>query len=88
MVNFNIENRGYPEFESNKNYFSAVVDGAAYDYDSECYATDLLPETKIANGGTAKGNVPYTLPVLTRNSSFTMNYTGPGNYDIRWIKQK
>jgi len=88
IVNLIIENRGYAEFETNINYFSAVVNGVAQIYDSECYANDLLPETKIASGGVAKGNVPYTLPVLTRNSSFTMQYTGPGHYNISWIRQQ
>ena len=88
IVNLIIENRGYAEFETNINYFSAVVNGVAHNYDPECYANDLLPETKIASGGVAKGNVPYTLPVLTRNSSFTMQYTGPGHYNISWIRQQ
>jgi hypothetical protein len=80
-----IVNHGYDSFEVNKNYFTAVADGVKYNYDSTCYAQDILQDTKIANGETAKGNVTFTLP--NPAFQFTMQYTGPGKYNINWIQQ-
>ncbi len=85
IATFTVENQGYPEFEINKNYFSAVVKGTAYLYDSSCYVSDLLPDTNLVNGGTAAGNVPYQLPHLTLDPDITWQYAGPGNYNIEWI---
>jgi hypothetical protein len=86
IVNLTIENSGYEAFETSKTYFSAVVNGVAYKYDSTCYANDLLPDTKIADGGIAKGNVTFTLPAATLGSDIALQYTGPGTYEISWVK--
>ena len=85
IAQFSVENQGYPEFETNKTYFSAVVKGSSFSYDSSCYANDLLPDTKIAKGGTTQGNVPFNLPNLTMDPDITWQYTGPGKYNIEWV---
>jgi len=41
----------------------------------------------ITNGDSTRGNVTYTLPVLTEGTDITWQYTGPGKYNINWIKQ-
>jgi hypothetical protein len=61
------------------------VKGTAYNYDSSCFASELLPDTKIVNGGTAQGNVPYQLPHLTMDPDISWQYTGPDKYNIVWI---
>ncbi len=85
IAQFSVENQGYPEFEINKTYFSAVVKGGIYNYDSSCYANDLLPDTKIGNGGISQGNVPFNLPDLTMDPDITWQYSGPGKYSIEWV---
>ncbi len=85
IANFSIENRGYDTFATNKNYFSAVVKGTSYSYDSSCYANELLPDTEITNGNAVKGNVPYTLPELTMNPDIIWHYVGPEQYNIKWV---
>ena len=85
IANFSIENQGYDAFDTDKTYFSAIVKGVDYKYDSDCYANNLLPDTEMMNGDKVKGNVPYTLPNLTMGTDITWQYTGPGEYDITWI---
>ena len=85
IVNVTIENQGYDTFAANKNYFSAVVNGVTYNYDSSCSANDLLPDTNIVNGDKATGNITYILPEPTLD--FTMQYNGPVKYNINWIKR-
>jgi len=87
ITNISIENHGYNAFETNKDYFSADVNGVPYKYDSERCANDLLPDTKITNGQNAAGNVTYTLPDATLSYDITLRYIGPGEYNIRWINQ-
>lgn len=83
LVNLIVENHGYDMFETNKAYFSVVVNSIVYNYDSSCFANDILPDTKVANGGTATGNVTFALPEPV--GDITMQYTGPGHYNIEWI---
>jgi hypothetical protein len=87
ITSISIENHGYNAFETNKEYFSAVVKGVPYKYDSERLANDLLPDTKIANAEKATGNMTFTLPDSTFGSDITLNYAGPGEYNIVWINQ-
>jgi hypothetical protein len=88
IANFNIENQGYAAFETNKTDFSAVVKGKTYNYDTTYPANDLLPDGKIGNGETIKGNVTFELPVLTIDSDITWQYTGPDKYNIEWVNLK
>ena len=85
IANFSIENLGYDAFETNKTDFSAVVKGKTYNYDTSCPANHLLPDSKIGNGETIKGNVTFELPELTMDSDITWRYTGPGKYNIEWV---
>ena len=87
IANITIENHGYNAFETNKDYFSAVVKGVSYKYDSKRFANDLLPDTKIANAEKATGNMTFTLPDATFGSDITLKYTGPDEYNIIWINQ-
>lgn len=86
MVIVSLQNLGYDSFESNRDYFSAVVEGTAYSYDSACYANDLLPDTKIVNGQTMAGNLTFKVPATAAASDITLQYSGPVKYDIDWIK--
>jgi len=87
ITNINIENHGYDAFETNKDYFSAIVNGVPYKFDPERYANNLLPDTKIANAEKAAGNITFTLPDPTLGSDIKLKYTGPGEYNITWINQ-
>jgi hypothetical protein len=85
IASFTIENQGYDSFQSNPTYFSAVVKGSTYNYDSSCYANNILTDAKIANGGTVQGNVTFKLPELTKDTDITWQYVGPGKYNIEWV---
>jgi len=43
-----------------------------------------LPDTKISNGEKVQGNVTFKLPEPVPD--FTLQYTGPGKYNINWIQ--
>jgi len=84
IANVTIVNHGYDSFDVNKNYFAAVVNGVNYRYDSSCYALNILPDVRLANGDTTTGNITFTLP--QPSYQFSMQYTGPGKYNINWIE--
>ncbi len=87
VVNVSIQNLGYDSFESNKDYFSAVVKGTAYAYDSSCYVNDLLADSKMMNGQTMVGNLIFRVPATASASDITLQYTGPVNHEIVWITE-
>lgn len=86
VVTLTIQNLGYDKFESNKNYFSAVVRGETYPYDSSCYANDLLPDTGVFKGETLTGNLTFTVPDPASPSDIIIQYSSPAKYDINWIR--
>jgi len=87
ITNVSIENHGYNAFETNKEYFAAVVNGVPYKFDSNRFANNLLPTTQIADDEEATGNITFTLPDATLGSDMTLTYTGPGRHNIIWINQ-
>ena len=85
IANFGIQNQGYDAFETSKTDFSAIIKGKTYNFSSRYPANNLLPDSKIRNGETIKGDVTFELPELTMDPDITWQYTGPGKYNIEWV---
>lgn len=85
LLNMEIENHGYTEFSVNPLYFSIVIDGVEYSYDSATYAIDErglapLDSVRIRDGGKTSGCLVFQIPQGKENSRYVIEYSGPGSY--------
>jgi hypothetical protein len=83
IVNLSIKNLGYDTFAINSTYFSVVAKDVSYN-SSDCQINNPLTNSTIHNGGTATGSIPYAVPATT--TDFTLQYTGPGEYNINFTQ--
>ena len=85
VLDMEIENHGYPEFSVNTLYFSIVMDGVEYSYDSATYILKddgkaALDTVKLRDGGKTSGSLVFEIP--KGKTQYTIEYTGLGNYEF------
>lgn len=91
VVDLSITNNGYQGFNIDPSYFIAYLGNAKY---SPNNATKFLSSlnrvplavSQLANGETATGSLVFYMPYDV-NSPHSIDYNGPGNYNIRWKGQ-
>lgn len=86
IVTMTIENNGYPELNTNPNYFNVMINNIKYTYDTVTYSlSDKLDTVDIMNGGTLTGSIAFTIPDGTRE--FQLKYDMVfKDYNIKYVQ--
>lgn len=86
VVDIELENHGYSEFDVNPYYFEAVVNKVQYACDAATFDTSIntLPLVTLQDGGAVSGQLVYQ--IAEGSTEYSIEYTGYTWMDYNFVK--
>lgn len=82
VIDIELENHGYSEFDVNPFYFEAVVNKVQYECDTATFdsAINTLPSVTLQDGGAISGQLVYMVPEDA--TQYSIKYNGWADYNF------
>lgn len=86
VVDIELENHGYSEFDVNPYYFEAVVNKVQYACDAATFDTSIntLPLVTLQDGGAVSGQLVYQ--IAEGSTEYSIEYAGYTWMDYNFVK--
>lgn len=87
VVDLELENHGYSEFNVNPYYFDAIVNNIKYSCDLPTYddSINTLPDVTLQDGGAISGQIVYQ--ILKGSNEYRIEYSGFSWTDYNFVKK-